>query len=57
MPLLEEESSRAEARRSIFGYLEVWYNRQRPHSTLGYCSPEAFEKRHLESNPMSSTSL
>jgi transposase InsO family protein len=37
--------------------LEVWYNRQRPHSTLGYCSPEAFEKRHLESNPMSSTSL
>lgn len=36
-------NSRAEARRSIFEYVEVWYNRQRRHSALGYLSPEAFE--------------
>lgn len=35
--------SRAEARHSIFEYIEVWYNRQRRHSALGYQSPEAFE--------------
>jgi transposase InsO family protein len=35
--------TRAEARRSIFEYIEVFYNRQRLHSTLGYVSPEQFE--------------
>ena len=33
----------AEARASIFEYIEVFYNRKRLHSTLGYKSPEAFE--------------
>jgi transposase InsO family protein len=42
-------ASRSEARQSIFEYIEVWYNRQRRHSTLGYISPEAFEKRQFES--------
>jgi transposase InsO family protein len=37
--------TRDEARRALFGYLEVWYNRQRRHSTLGYQSPAAFEQR------------
>jgi putative transposase len=37
--------SRDEARHALFGYLEVWYNRQRRHSTLGYQSPAAFEQR------------
>src|SRR5271170_2823784 len=32
-----------EARRSIFDYIEVFYNRTRRHSSLGYVSPEAFE--------------
>lgn len=32
-----------EARQSIFEYIEVFYNRQRLHSSLGYKSPEAFE--------------
>jgi transposase InsO family protein len=50
-------TSRAEARHSIFEYVEVWYNRQRRHSSLGYCSPGAFEKRHSESNPKSTKSL
>jgi putative transposase len=37
-------TSRAEARRVIFEYIEVWYNRQRLHSALGYRSPAAFEQ-------------
>ncbi len=35
--------TRAEARTIIFEYLEVWYNRQRMHSSLGYRSPVDFE--------------
>ena len=38
-------SSREEAKRDIFEYIEVFYNRQRRHSTLGYLSPMAFEER------------
>lgn len=37
--------SREEARQEIFEYLEVFYNRQRRHSTLGYQSPAEFEAR------------
>lgn len=33
-----------EARRAIFDYIEVWYNRQRRHSSLGYKSPAEFEE-------------
>ena len=33
----------AEAKRAIFDYLEVWYNRQRRHSSLGFMSPAAYE--------------
>ncbi len=39
-------NSRAEARRSIFEYVEVWYNKQRLHSALGYASPDSFESAH-----------
>lgn len=35
--------SRAAARAEIFEYIEVWYNRKRLHSTLGYVSPEQYE--------------
>ena len=35
--------TRAEARHDIFEYIEVFYNRQRRHSTLGYLSPAQFE--------------
>jgi putative transposase len=35
--------TRSEARADIFHYIEVWYNRKRRHSTLGYLSPEEFE--------------
>jgi putative transposase len=39
----EEYANHEEATRSIFEYIEVFYNRQRLHSALGYRSPEAFE--------------
>jgi transposase InsO family protein len=32
-----------QARASIFEYIEVFYNRKRMHSSLGYLSPESFE--------------
>jgi putative transposase len=32
-----------QAKQSIFEYIEVFYNRVRLHSTLGYVSPESFE--------------
>ncbi|MBF0507264.1 MAG: IS3 family transposase, partial [Nitrospirae bacterium] len=35
--------TRAEARQSIFEYVEMYYNRQRKHSALGYRSPVSFE--------------
>jgi putative transposase len=37
-------ASRAAARQAVFEYIEVWYNRQRRHSALGYLSPCAFEQ-------------
>jgi putative transposase len=39
MPFL----TRAQARATVFDYIEVFYNRQRLHSTLGYVSPAKFE--------------
>jgi putative transposase len=41
----ETYSTREEARRSLFEYLEVFYNRRRIHSTLGYRSPAEYEAR------------
>jgi putative transposase len=40
----ERYETRSAARASIFEYIEVFYNRQRMHSTLGYQSPEHFEQ-------------
>jgi putative transposase len=34
-----------EARTALFEYIEVFYNRQRRHSALGYLSPDAYERR------------
>jgi transposase InsO family protein len=41
-------NSRAEARRVIFEYIEVWYNRVRLHSALGYLSPAVFEQAYYQ---------
>lgn len=38
-------ASREQARTAIFEYIEVFYNRQRLHSALGYLSPEQFERQ------------
>ena len=35
--------TRAEARQAIFNYIEIFYNRRRRHSYLGYLSPAEFE--------------
>jgi putative transposase len=37
---------RAAARRALFEYIEVFYNRRRRHSTLRYLSPAAYEAAH-----------
>ena len=39
----ESYATREEARRSLFEYIEVFHNRQRLHSTLGYRSPADYE--------------
>jgi len=39
--------TRTEARLALFDYLEVFYNRERRHSRLGYLSPAAYEARLL----------
>lgn len=38
----ESYVDRAEAHRSLFDYIEIFSNRQRRHSTLGYRSPAEF---------------
>ena len=40
----EDYMTRAQARQSIFEFIEVFYNRERLHSALGYQSPCAFEE-------------
>ena len=37
-------ATRNQARAAIFEYIEVFYNRQRIHQTLGYLSPVEFEQ-------------
>ena len=45
--LIERRSfrSKAEAKASLFSYIEGWYNPRRRHSALGYHSPVEFERR------------
>jgi len=35
-----------DARTEIFEYIEIYYNRLRRHSALGYESPEQFEEKY-----------
>ncbi|MBK9623515.1 MAG: IS3 family transposase [Rhodocyclaceae bacterium] len=37
--------TREDARAAIFSYIELFYNRQRIHQTLGYRSPQYFEEQ------------
>jgi hypothetical protein len=51
LPLAEDRASmhchyktRDQARASLFDYMEVFYNRQRRHSTINYVAPLPFEE-------------
>lgn len=43
----EQFATRKAAKDAIFDYIEVYYNRQRRHSKLGYLSPAAFEVKQV----------
>lgn len=43
----EHYRTRAQATASVFEFIEVFYNRQRLHSTLGYLSPSEFEAQRI----------
>lgn len=43
--------SREKAHREVFNYIEVWYNRQRLHSSLGYLSPVEFMEQSVMTAP------
>lgn len=38
--------TRDEAKQGIFKYIELYYNRVRMHSTLGYMSPVEYERQY-----------
>lgn len=38
--------TREEAKQDVFKYIEVFYNRQRRHASLGYISPVEFEQKY-----------
>jgi transposase InsO family protein len=38
-------ATRHEARRAVFEYIEIWYNRQRRHSSLDYLSPAQYAEK------------
>jgi putative transposase len=40
--------TRADAAHELFAFIEIWYNRQRRHSSLGYLSPAQFEEAVLK---------
>jgi transposase InsO family protein len=40
----EEFKTRSEAQQSIFAWIEIFYNRFRTHSSIGYCAPEYYEQ-------------
>jgi transposase InsO family protein len=50
-------ATRAEAKSAIFEWIEVFYNRQRRHSTLGDVSPAAFERSYVATLPSQSAGV
>lgn len=44
----ERYQTRKQAKKSIFEYIEIFYNRLRRHSTLGYKTPLAFEENYKQ---------
>ncbi|MEI6847725.1 MAG: IS3 family transposase, partial [Chlorobiaceae bacterium] len=50
----EHYRTREEARHSLFEFIEVFYNRKRKHSTLGYKSPVEFLRYKQQPRAMAS---
>jgi putative transposase len=44
-------STRGGLRTAVFDFIEVFYNRQRRHSTLAYATPTSYEQQHASSAP------
>lgn len=44
-------ATRDQARASVFEYIEAFYNRVRLHSSLGFVSPEVFERTYNPKHP------
>jgi transposase InsO family protein len=40
------------AQQAFFAWIEIWYNRKRRHSALGYLSPEEFEQQNALTNAL-----
>ena len=45
-----EWRTREDARAALFEYIELWYNRERRHSSLGYLSPARYEEKNFRRN-------
>ncbi len=47
LELIDRQSwaTRAQVRCAVFEFVEVFYNRQRLHSSLGYLSPAEYERQ------------
>nr|WP_263364366.1 IS3 family transposase [Paenibacillus sabuli] len=43
---LNKYETRAQAEKSIFEYIEVFYNNERIHSSIGYATPSQFERQY-----------
>jgi len=48
--LHKAQGTRPDTRNLVFEWIEVFYNRERRHSSLGYCSPTRFEEHRARLN-------
>ena len=46
---LEKFKTREEAKKRIYEYIEIFYNRKRIHSSIGYFSPIQYERMYYNS--------
>ncbi|KAB2952024.1 IS3 family transposase [Heliorestis acidaminivorans] len=46
---LQRYKTREEARKAVFEYIEIFYNRKRLHQSLGYLSPKEYLEEHRKS--------
>lgn len=44
----EKYNTISEAELSVFEYIEIWYNKQRLHSSLGYLTPHEYEMKYYQ---------